>query len=77
MLYDTAVESLLQFSSACKKRIIIRRRKEDHEWITPEILAAMKFKEFFWRRCKRLLDNVKSELKIAASLSAEILKENL
>lgn len=66
-VYDKFVELFSQFSAACKKTVVIKRRNPDYVWLTPEVLAAINYEVYLWKRCKRSPTNIalKDEFKIA------------
>lgn len=55
--YDNFVRTLGQMKEACKKTVLIKKRRAEHQWLTPGVLALIKEKNMLWARCRRAPDN--------------------
>lgn len=65
-VYTRFSEQFRLFRWQARKIITVRRRRNDHDWLTDDILSSIKLKDALWARCRRSPKNaqLKEEFRI-------------
>lgn len=57
-VYSCFISQFSRFAERSKRIVTVKRRRPDHPWLTADVLAAVKYKEVLWARCRRSPSNL-------------------
>lgn len=56
-VYPMFVEVFNDFTESAKRTVILKKRRPNHQWLSPNILKLIKEKDLLWKRCRRSPNN--------------------
>lgn len=62
-LYSKFIHVWQKFTGLSKKVVTLKKRRAEHLWLSNDIIAAIRYKELLWMRCRRSPDNVDLRIK--------------
>lgn len=62
-IYSKFIHIWQNITGLSKRVVTVKKRHAEHLWLSNDIIAAIKYKELLWMRCRRSPDNVDLQIK--------------